>query len=108
MYRDSKYVEHNANGYLEDVYLEGGETYYFELSQYEGDNFSITFKVTYISDYDEDELSLPESDGSADETTAADTEAATFGDESFCRRKRNCPRSGWLHSREWFRRKHRR
>ncbi len=39
VYRDSKYVEHNANGYLEDVYLEGGETYYFELSQYEGDNF---------------------------------------------------------------------
>ncbi|MFR7390709.1 MAG: hypothetical protein ACLUTU_18475 [Blautia faecis] len=49
VYRDSKYVEHNANGYLEDVYLEGGETYYSELSQYEGDNFhTITFKVTYI------------------------------------------------------------
>ena len=91
VYRDSKYVEHNANGYLEDVYLEGGETYYFELSQYEGDNFSITFKVTYISDYDEDELSLPESDGFANETTAADTEAATFGDESFVEESETAP-----------------
>ncbi len=53
--------------------------------------FSITFKVTYTDDYDEDELSLPESDGFADETTAVDTEAATFGDESFVEESETAP-----------------
>ena len=53
--------------------------------------YTFNFKVGLEDNDNTDALSEQESDGFADETTAADTEAATFGDESFVEESETAP-----------------
>ena len=74
--------------------MEAGRTYYISVSQDMSElPYTFSFKVVLEEEDNDntDTLSEPESDGFADETTAADTEAATFGDESFVEESETAP-----------------
>lgn len=94
LYEEGALRDDTWSNYLSGIYMEAGRTYYISVSQDMSElPYTFSFKVVLEEEDNDntDTLSEPESDGFADETTAADTEAATFGDESFVEESETAP-----------------
>ena len=94
LYEEGALRANTWSNYLGGIYMEAGRTYYINVRQDMSDlPYTFSFKVVLEEEDNDntDALSEQESEGFADETTAADTEAATFGDESFVEESETAP-----------------
>ena len=94
LYEEGALRANTWSNYLSGIYMEAGRTYYISVSQDMSElPYTFSFKVVLEEEDNDntDSLSEQESEGFADETTAADTEAATFGDESFVEESETAP-----------------
>ena len=94
LYEDGASQYSTWSNCLSGIYMEAGKTYYISVMQDMSElPYTFSFKVVLEEEDNDntDPLSEQESDGFADETTASDTEAATFGDESFVEESETAP-----------------